>query len=96
VEISPDIFAVISGNISLERVAPDPGTYAVSTVDFTSYSKISKIVKIKDVPQALFINGMIYLACPTNYLLLADSILGLIFRLKLTTLEIDVVIEISK
>lgn len=96
-EIEDDIFAVVSGNFSLERVASDPGSYAVWRVDLhTNPSGDVRISKIKDILEASFSNGMAYLPAPTNALLMADSTLGVVFRLNLQTLVVDIAIDIPE
>lgn len=98
VEIEHDIFAVISGNFSLERVASDPGSYAVWRVDLQTNPSSGDvgISKIEDIPEASFLNGMAYLPAPAHALLMADSTLGVIFRLDLQTLVVDVAIDVPE
>jgi hypothetical protein len=79
-------------------VASDPGTYAVWRVDLSHREEESRVVaeKVNDVPEASFLNGTVCLPFPINALLMADSTLGLVFRLGLETLVLDVAIDISE
>jgi hypothetical protein len=95
VETDPDVFAVVSGNFSLEVPTSYPGTYSSWTVDMKGDTNPAnvKISKIADIPQASFLNGISYLGKSQNALLHADSTLGVVFRQDIDSGKTVVAIE---
>jgi hypothetical protein len=91
VETAGDVFAVITGNFSLEEVKSYPGTYAVWSVDMSD--ALPTISKIADVPGASFLNGMDFLGPSQDAVLMSDSTLGVVFRLDLATGEASMAID---
>ena len=95
-ETEPDIFVVISGNFSLTTVSSTPGSYTAWRVSFAEdpHGKtMSKVSRIADLTRASFINGITSLGSKQNAILMADSTLGVVFRLNLWTGEYEVVID---
>jgi hypothetical protein len=81
-EIKPDIFAVVAGN------------WSVWKVDFVHSKKnLPAVSKISDLPKASFLNGMTLLAPGSPYLLIADSVLGVVWRLNHLASEFEIALE---
>ncbi|KAI1609690.1 hypothetical protein EDD36DRAFT_366313, partial [Exophiala viscosa] len=88
-EIEPDVFAVAAGNVS----APlGEGNYSISRVDMRSFQasdgeviKPADVCVLADIQDAAVLNGLTLLN--SRYLLIADGILGVVFRLDLQTAE---------
>ncbi|KAF4626299.1 hypothetical protein G7Y89_g11861 [Cudoniella acicularis] len=80
----PDTLAVIAGNFSTETGAIMNGSWAVFLLDLSDTSP-PRIIDEFPVPGAQLLNGMTTVPSSTNYLLMADSILGVVWRLNIKT-----------
>ena len=93
-EIQPNIFAVLAGNWSLETFSTTPASWSAWKVDFTQgRNKLPVVSKIADLTKASFANGMTLLAPGSPFLLIADSVLGVVWRLNYLTSEYKVILE---
>lgn len=93
-EIQPDVFAVLAGNWSLETFSTTPGSWSVWKVDFRHSTKnYPSVTKIVDLTKASFPNGMTILAPGSQYLLIADSVLGVVWRLNYLTSRYETILE---
>lgn len=100
-EIEPDVFAVSVGNFSQVPAPPHsiPGTFSLWKVDFRSLVcsengnviKKATTTKITAIPEASLANGVTALGGP--YVLIADSALGLVWRVNTWTGEYKTIIE---
>ncbi|KAI9710495.1 MAG: hypothetical protein M1820_002631 [Bogoriella megaspora] len=90
-EVRPNVFAFLAGNATLTNLEPNPGSYSVWQADFT-YSPPA-FSKIGDLSDALLPNGATTLSAADGTILLADSILGVVYRFDTTTAEVSVVIN---
>jgi len=91
-EIEPDVFAILAGNWSLETFSTTPGSWSVWKADFR-HGDIPAISKIADVTKASFLNGMTLLAPGSPFLLIADSVLGVVWRLNYLTSEYEIILQ---
>ena len=90
-ELHPDVFYVTSGNStsgSDGRILAVPGSFAVWKLDLRG--KQVRVSKIATVPKARLLNGVAVLDYRKRLLLIADSILGLIWQLNVHTREVEV------
>ena len=86
-EIEQDVFAVAAGNV----LAPlGQGNYSILRVDMRSFdaadgtvTKPANLSILADIKDAAVLNGLALLN--SRYLLIADGILGVVFRLDLQT-----------
>ncbi|PMD51278.1 uncharacterized protein K444DRAFT_656650 [Hyaloscypha bicolor E] len=93
-EIQPDVFAVLAGNWSIGTFSTTPGSWSVWKVDFRRGRKNDPAVsKITDLTKASFANGMTLLTPGSPYLLIADSVLGVVWRLDYLTSEYEIILE---
>jgi hypothetical protein len=100
-EIQPDVFAVVVGNWSITTFSTISGSYSVWKVDLRPFKldndgeMASKpaVTKIADIPEASFLNGMTLLAPLSTYLLIADSALGVVWRLNYLTAEYEIALD---
>ncbi|KAE9366931.1 hypothetical protein N431DRAFT_548625 [Stipitochalara longipes BDJ] len=93
-EIEPDVFAVVAGNWSLKTFTTTPGSWSVWKVDLNQgWNNLPTVSKIADVTKASFLNGMTLLAPGSPYLLISDSVLGVVWRLNFLTSEYEVILE---
>ena len=94
VEYEIDVFAVITGNVS---TTPPfiPGSYVVWKVDMRSFGSTgaAKLVKITSIPEAALLNGAALLDADKETILLADSGLGVVWRLNTQTKAYKVVLD---
>ncbi|KAF2093480.1 hypothetical protein NA57DRAFT_61595 [Rhizodiscina lignyota] len=67
----------------MPEVKSYPGSYAVWHIDLRRLRP--QVSKIADVPEASFLNGMVYLGQLKHAVLLIDSTLGVVFKLELST-----------
>jgi hypothetical protein len=96
-EIQPDVFAVISGNWSTETFATTNGSYSLWKVDLNDFKGdefgLPNVTKIADIPEASFLNGLTVLEDCSPYLLAADSVLGVVWRINHLTGEYKIVLD---
>ena len=90
-EIAPDVFAVVVGNWSTATFQAIPGTFSVWSVDLTTSTPTAKI--ISPMPEAAGLNGATTLDGSPDILLIADSTLGAVWRLNLTTGDYSIAIQ---
>ncbi|MDI1487891.1 MAG: hypothetical protein OHK93_007164 [Ramalina farinacea] len=82
-EVSPEIFAVAVGNYSVATRSNTPKSYAVWKVDMRSFNGqpgSAKTSKITDIPEAILLNGVTLLDGWDATVLVADSGLGVVYR----------------
>lgn len=88
-EVGPDQFFLIAGNFSLATFNPGIGSYSVWSVDLRKYNEKSNngaiINQLATIPKASFLNGMSTLSVPQNLVVLADSLLGVVWLLNTHT-----------
>lgn len=77
-ETLPDTFAVVGGNATANATGY-AGTFSSWEVKFLNGA--AKTRKIADIPNAMFLNGVVALPNAPNIVLIADSQFGLLFRL---------------
>ncbi|KAJ5326861.1 uncharacterized protein N7506_009963 [Penicillium brevicompactum] len=82
-EIDHDVFAVLTGNVSLPAINPTPGSFVVWTVNLTTAVPGVKI--LADIPGGQFLDGMTKFG--NDLLLISDALKGVIWRLNITTGE---------
>jgi hypothetical protein len=100
-EIQPDIFAVVVGNWSTKTFSSTNASYSIWKVDLRQFqcdengNKTSNpaIMKIADIPEASFLNGMTLLEPFSPYLLIADSGLGVVWRLDCLTGTYEIALD---
>jgi len=86
-ETEPELFIAVTGNFSIFKLDPAPGTYSVYTVDYRVGSCNKKtgaprISKLTDVPEAAFLDGITYQPS-AQAVWLADAEQGLIYKMNL-------------
>ena len=86
-EVTPDVFAVVTGNFSLTTFVIDPGSFAVWKVDMRKYhgTGTAKVEKVTNIPEAKLLNGATVLDAAGGTILVADSQLGVVFRVDINT-----------
>ncbi|EPE29425.1 Calcium-dependent phosphotriesterase [Glarea lozoyensis ATCC 20868] len=89
----PDIYYFVAGNWT-SAAGTVPGTYAIWKLDMRVSSP--KVVKILDMPKAQFLNGLDVLSPSDGTLLVADSVLGLVWKINIFTRTYDVFIDVPE
>lgn len=95
-EVLPDVFVTIAGIFDLATATSTPGTSSIWIVDYTSKSVGAaqpKITKLLDLKEANFLNGITPLPSQPGTVLIADSILGLVWKLNIFTKKYSIVIK---
>ncbi|EWZ33068.1 uncharacterized protein FOBCDRAFT_279792 [Fusarium oxysporum Fo47] len=92
IETAPDIFAVVGGNFT-ESGAGIPGTFSAFSIDFNAAAP--EFSNIAEFPEASFLNGL-EVSKDKNFLLAGDAALGKVWRVSLTTGEVDVALELPE
>ncbi|KAM0247230.1 hypothetical protein ACHAQJ_009938 [Trichoderma viride] len=93
-ELQPDFFVVVGTNAS--GVVAIPGTGFLWSVDFSASFSSPVIKEITALPQVSYPNGMS--ALPQNYgaVLLADSTLGCVWRIDISTGAVDIAVQLPQ
>ena len=94
VETCPDIFYVVAANFSTTTLKGTLGSNSVWKVDLTSHSVQAPTTKIADFPDGGVLNGMALLNEEEGLVLIADSVVGVVWRLNVVTGEVLRIIEI--
>lgn len=100
-EVEPDIFAIIAGNYSFTTFSTNSGSYSVWKIDMRTIESRdnedvtfdSLAVKITDIHEASFLNGMTAIAEGSDFLLIADSALGVVWRLDFRTGDYEITLN---
>ncbi|KAK4501509.1 hypothetical protein PRZ48_007318 [Zasmidium cellare] len=85
-EVREDFFAVAVGNWSYVTFSTTPGSYSIWTIDLsaaTTSQPCGRVVKITDVPQAGFLNGLCSVPGQPDTVLVGDSDKGVIYQINL-------------
>jgi len=93
-EIEEDVFAITKGNFSSVTGDVVPKSFSVWKADFRG-CKTPALSKIVDVPDASILNGATVVRKGSNFILIADSIGGVIWRVNLQTSAYDVALNNS-
>lgn len=95
-EVSPDLFAVVAGNLTTVHTGI-PNSFSIWIIDFNICNSTSPLIsKAADVPSAGLLNGLAPLPGIPNTILAADSILGAVWKLDIVTGENEIVIQIPE
>ncbi|KAN0120151.1 hypothetical protein V8E51_002359 [Hyaloscypha variabilis] len=85
----PDQYYAIAGNLSLSPLNPGLGTYAIFSINLSTYNPSSNtgatISLLTSLPSAGLLNGLTTLSAPLGLLLAADSIHGAIWLINAST-----------
>ena len=87
-ETSPDVFAVAAGNYT--DLVPKNGSFSIWQVDMTKSQPTVKL--ITPIPAAAGLNGMAALTGVSDTILVADSILGAVWKVDVSTGAYSIVI----
>ncbi|KAL8898671.1 MAG: hypothetical protein Q9207_006588 [Kuettlingeria erythrocarpa] len=89
VEVDPDVFYVVVGNVSLETLVFTPGASSVFEVDVRPFNPRKKtpavITKVADFAASTFLNGATLLSRERGEILIADSGAGAVWKLNVRT-----------
>ena len=91
VETTPDVFVVVAGIWNSTTFTAIPGSFFVWSIDFNSFKPTVKMITA--MPGAAALNGMTNLDGSPNIVLIADSVLGTVWRLDTVTGEHSVAIQ---
>ncbi|KAK5125023.1 hypothetical protein LTR85_001214 [Meristemomyces frigidus] len=105
-EVEPDVFAIASGTFDLVTVTGTKGTWSIWTIDLSQHKSYQRAdggwnassfgaMKVADIPEAIFLNGMTTLASEHHTILVADSALGVIFKVNTATGVYSIAIDDS-
>ncbi|MCJ1379309.1 hypothetical protein MMC17_002410 [Xylographa soralifera] len=95
VETAPDVFAVVAGNWSNVTLHATPGTFSLMSIDFNNKTKNDQpsVKNITHVPTAMAWNGATNLQSSPNIVLIADSVLGAVWKVDVITGNYSVAIQ---
>ncbi|KAM3445420.1 hypothetical protein NHJ13734_000547 [Beauveria thailandica] len=85
IEVGPEVFTVVAGNFT-RQTGPEPETWAVWKADFSGGEE-AHVSKVADIPEAVFLDGMVTLDPEAGTVLVGDAAEGVIFRLNTNTGE---------
>ncbi|KAM3528361.1 hypothetical protein MY4038_005899 [Beauveria bassiana] len=87
IEVAPEVFTVVAGNFT-RQTGPEPGTWAIWKADFGGGAEgEANVSKVADIPEAVFLDGMVTLDAEAGTVLVGDAAEGVIFRLNTNTGE---------
>ncbi|MCJ1403251.1 hypothetical protein MMC11_006474 [Xylographa trunciseda] len=92
VETGPDIFHLIAGNWTPSTVSSTRGSYSIWRVALADHLPAT-VKKVVSLPAAGFLNGMVNLDSAAGLVLVADSLLGVVWRVDLHTGAAAIVID---
>ena len=92
VEIEDDVFAITKGNVSLATATITPKSFSVWKADF-QHKDTPVLSKITNLPNAIFLNGITTVKKGSKFLLTADSLGGVIWRVNIETSEYDLMLN---
>ncbi|KAK4549455.1 hypothetical protein LTR36_006452 [Oleoguttula mirabilis] len=106
-EVAPDKFAVAVGNLSATTIVGTLGSWSVWTLDLShtrSYpphphmdavhvAQPADAVKIADIPDAVFLNGMTTLPTAPHTILVGDAALGVVYSVNVLTGEHSIAMD---
>lgn len=88
-ETAADVFAVVAGDYVNRQAVP--GSFSVWSVDLNTPEPTVKL--ITSIPEAAGLNGMTTLNEASDVVLIADSVLGAVWRVNVTTGEYGIAIQ---
>lgn len=91
-EFEDDVFAVARQNLSIDPMSYAAGSSFVSKIDFRNQYE-PQTTTIAHFPQAKVLNGMTTAEPGSKFLLVADSVAGVVWRLNTETSHIDCVLN---
>lgn len=103
-EIDDDVFAVVVGNFSTKTYQPTPGSFTVQKLDFNLASRtdterlvdqgqLAAVSPIAALPKAHALNGMTSFTKESHLVLIADSPVGVVWKLNVQTGEYSVALN---
>ncbi|KAJ4156108.1 hypothetical protein LMH87_001321 [Akanthomyces muscarius] len=90
-ETSQDVFAVAAGNFSSAE-GPVAGSFAIWRVALDRQGEV-EVLKVTDIPDAVFLNGMTSLPAPSVDILVGDSTHGVVYRVDIATGQYSVALR---
>ena len=91
-EIEEDVFIISSGNVSFATQTLTPQSFSVWKADLRNQSAVA-LSKITDIPEAVFLNGVTTVERGSEYVLIADSLGGVIWHVNVKTSAYDVALN---
>lgn len=91
-EIEEDVFAITKANFSSSTGLVAPKSASVWKADFQNHGP-AVVSKIADLPDAVVLNGVTTVKKGSRFILLADSVAGVVWRVNLETSEYDSVLN---
>ncbi|CZR69570.1 uncharacterized protein PAC_19470 [Phialocephala subalpina] len=91
VELYHDIFNIVAGNFSVKAGSSTPGSYSIWEIDMRNRDAVT--TKIADIPGSGFLNGMTVLDPVTGILLVADSLLSVVWSVNVRTGHVAVALN---
>ena len=87
-EVTPDIFAVIVGNFTLQNILSPSNSYSIYLVDLQDFqidddASTAKVTKALDVPEASLLNGLVVLHPEEGILLSPDTLQGVVYLINI-------------
>ncbi|KAJ6780702.1 hypothetical protein PWT90_09072 [Aphanocladium album] len=90
-ETTQDVFAVAAGNFTSSG-GPVTGSFAIWKVVLGRQGE-AQVVKVTDIPEAMFLNGMTSLPAPSPAVLVSDSTRGVVYRVDIATGQYSVALR---
>ena len=97
VELEKDVFYTDAGNVSLVTVTGVPGSFGIFKIDMRAFDPTkpgsAPVTKVASIPEGNFLNGMLVLDKEAGSILVADSFLGLVWKVNVYSGKVTKAIE---
>ncbi|KAH8595289.1 hypothetical protein B0O99DRAFT_512639 [Bisporella sp. PMI_857] len=98
VEYTPDIYYFVAGNFTSPNTPESSGigSYSIFKIDLRTDSMPHAPTKIIDIPESAFLNGLEVLSVEDGLLIVADSGLGLVWKVDIFKRSYEVFIDVPE
>ena len=90
-ETAPDVFAVVAGNYTYEKYQGMPGSFSVWSIDMNPSKP--KVRSVASIAGAHALNGMTAVDGSPDMVLIADSALGAVWSMNMTSGESQIAVQ---
>lgn len=90
-ELGQDVFYVVAGTFNISTLIPVPGSWSVYRVD--ANPEPAEVSLVASFPSSILLNGITVLNKDKKWLLISDSVAGVVYRLEADTGKVVKVLE---
>ena len=98
VELEKDVFYTDAGNVSLVTITGTPGSFGIFKIDMRAFDPTkpgsAPVTRVASIPEGTFLNGMVVLDKKDGLILVAESFLGLVWKVNVYTGKVTKAIDV--